>query len=165
MNTASQVQSILDKDPALLPAVIAEQLNISELQVIENLPDSMVTLIDGMHYLEVLRDIKTWGEITLVIDVDGSIFEMVGHFPKGGEKFGSYNLSDRRTPLKGHLKLDNLATIALVSKPFHGVDTRSVQFLGKSGRVLFKVYLQRDKEKNFIADQLQRFEAMNKLAG
>ncbi|WP_066014100.1 heme utilization cystosolic carrier protein HutX [Endozoicomonas atrinae] len=164
MTLAQQVQDILTENPAILPAEIANQLNASELDVIQAMPADMVTLIDASHYLDVLRDIKTWGELTLVIDVDGSIFEMVGHFPKGGEKFGYYNLSDRRTPLKGHLKVDNVAVIALVSKPFHGVETRSVQFLSKQGRMLFKVYLRRDKEKNILPEQLEKFEALKKLS-
>ncbi len=164
MTLAQQVQDILTENPAILPAEMANQLNASELDVIQAMPADMVTLIDTSHYLDVLRDIKTWGELTLVIDVDGSIFEMVGHFPKGGEKFGYYNLSDRRTPLKGHLKVDNVAVIALVSKPFHGVETRSVQFLSKQGRMLFKVYLRRDKEKNFLPEQLEKFEALKKLS-
>ncbi|WP_422443828.1 MULTISPECIES: heme utilization cystosolic carrier protein HutX [unclassified Endozoicomonas] len=164
MTLAQQVQDILTGNPAILPADIANQLNASELDVIQAMPADMVTLIDASHYLDVLRDIKTWGELTLVIDVDGSIFEMVGHFPKGGEKFGYYNLSDRRTPLKGHLKLDNVAVIALVSKPFHGVATRSVQFLSKQGRMLFKVYLRRDKEQNFLPEQLEKFEALKRLS-
>ncbi|WP_419534399.1 heme utilization cystosolic carrier protein HutX [Endozoicomonas sp.] len=164
MTLAQQVQDILTKNPAILPAEMANKLNASELDVIQAMPADMVTLIDASHYLDVLRDIKTWGELTLVIDVDGSIFEMVGHFPKGGEKFGYYNLSDRRTPLKGHLKVDNVAVIALVSKPFHGVETRSVQFLSKQGRMLFKVYLRRDKEKSFLPDQLEKFEALKKLS-
>ena len=164
MTLAQQVQDILTENPAILPAEMANKLNASELDVIQAMPADMVTLIDASHYLDVLRDIKTWGELTLVIDVDGSIFEMVGHFPKGGEKFGYYNLSDRRTPLKGHLKVDNVAVIALVSKPFHGVETRSVQFLSKQGRMLFKVYLRRDKEKSFLPDQLEKFEALKKLA-
>lgn len=164
MTLAQQVQDILSENPAILPAAIASQLNASELDVIQAMPADMVTLIDASHYLEVLRDIKTWGELTLVIDVDGSIFEMVGHFPKGGEKFGYYNLSDRRTPLKGHLKVDNVAVIALVRKPFHGVETCSVQFLGKQGRMLFKVYLRRDKDKNLLPEQLEKFEALKKLS-
>lgn len=164
MTLAQQVQDILTENPAILPAEMANKLNASELDVIQAMPADMVTLIDASHYLDVLRNIKTWGELTLVIDVDGSIFEMVGHFPKGGEKFGYYNLSDRRTPLKGHLKVDNVAVIALVSKPFHGVETRSVQFLSKQGRMLFKVYLRRDKEKNFLPEQLEKFEALKKLA-
>ncbi|WP_419831968.1 ChuX/HutX family heme-like substrate-binding protein [Endozoicomonas atrinae] len=98
------------------------------------------------------------------LEFEKSLFEMVGHFPKGGEKFGYYNLSDRRTPLKGHLKVDNVAVIALVSKPFHGVETRSVQFLSKQGRMLFKVYLRRDKEKNILPEQLEKFEALKKLS-
>lgn len=164
MTLSQQVHDILVATPAMLPAEIASQLNASELDVIRAMPSDMVTMVDASHYLEVLRDIKTWGELTLVIDVDGSIFEMVGHFPKGGEKFGYYNLSDRRTPLKGHLKLDNVAAIALVSKPFHGVPTRSVVFLSQTGRTLFKVYLRRDKEQNFLPEQLDKFEALKKLA-
>ena len=164
MTLATNIQDILNEKPGTLPAEIAGQLEITELEVIQNMPSEMVTLIDADHYLTVLRDIKTWGELTLVIDVDGSIFEMVGHFPKGGDMFGYYNLSDRRSPLKGHLKLDNVATIALVSKPFHGVDTKSVQFLSKSGRMLFKVYIRRDKEKNFLPEQLEKFDGLKKLA-
>ncbi|WP_299730231.1 heme utilization cystosolic carrier protein HutX [uncultured Endozoicomonas sp.] len=164
MTLVKQIQDILSENPAILPAEMAKQLNVSELAVIQAMPADLVTLIDARHYLDVLRDIKTWGELTLVIDVDGSIFEMVGHLPKGGEKFGYYNLSDKRSPLKGHLKVDNVETIALVSKPFHGVDTRSVQFLSKTGRMLFKVYLRRDKEKNFFPEQLEKFEALKQLA-
>ena len=164
MTLATKIKEILNEKPGTLPAEIATQLTVSELEVIQRMPSNMVTLIDARHYLEVLREIKTWGELTIVIDVDGSIFEMVGHFPKGGDKFGYYNLSDRRSPLKGHLKLDNVATIALVSKPFHGVDTCSVQFLSTTGRMLFKVYLRRDKEKNLLSDQLEQFEALKQLA-
>ena len=164
MTLVKQVQDILAENPAILPAEMAKQLSVTELEVIQAMPSDMVTLIGASHYLDVLRDIKTWGELTLVIDVDGSIFEMVGHFPKGGEKFGYYNLSDKRSPLKGHLKVDNVETIALVSKPFHSVETRSVQFLSKTGRMLFKVYLRRDKEKNFFPEQLEKFESLKKLA-
>ena len=164
MTLSQQVHDILAQTPDMLPADIAVKLNASELDVIRVMPADMVTMIDASHYLEILRDLKTWGELTLVIDVDGSIFEMVSHFPKGGEKFGYYNLSDRRTPLKGHLKLDNVAAIALVSKPFHGMPTRSVQFLSNMGRTLFKVYLRRDKEQNFLPEQLEKFEALKKLA-
>lgn len=160
----SQVQTILTENPALLLAEVAQKLQISEVDVIKSMHTDMVTLINATHYLDVLRELKTWGEMTIVLDIDGSIFEMVSHFPKGGEKFGYYNLSDSRTPLKGHLKLDNVDSIALVSKPFHGVDTKSVQFLGLSGRVLFKVYLRRDKDKQFLTDQLRKFEALKKLA-
>lgn len=86
MTLSQQVHDLLVETPAMLPAEIASQLNASELDVIRAMPSDMVTMIDASHYLEVLRDIKTWGELTLVIDVDGSIFEMVGHFPKGGGK-------------------------------------------------------------------------------
>jgi len=164
MTLATQVNDILAQNPAILPADIAAQLSVSETEVIQHMPSEMVTLISAEHYLEILKDLKTWGELTVVIDVDGSIFEIVGHFPRGVEKFGYYNLGDQRTPLKGHLKMDNVANIALISKPFHGVETKSIQALGSSGRVIFKAYLRRDKEKKFLTEQLEKFDALKKLA-
>ncbi|WP_263079660.1 hypothetical protein [Endozoicomonas sp. Mp262] len=82
----------------------------------------------------------------------------------GGKKFGYYNMSDRDTPLKGHLKLDGFSKIALVSKPFHGVNTKSVQFFSHSGKTVFKLYIRRNKDKSFVAEQLKKFEVLKQLA-
>ncbi|MGY0218114.1 heme utilization cystosolic carrier protein HutX [Endozoicomonadaceae bacterium StTr2] len=169
-----EIQRRFTETPELLPAAVASELNISELEVIHtmaelahsgDLPEIQMVVAAGNQFEMIIEELRGWGDIMLVLDVEGSIFEMVTPFPKGGKKFGYYNMSDRNTPLKGHLKLDGYGGIALVRKPFHGVDTCSVQFFSPAGRPVFKVYIRRNKDKSFIPEQLERFNAlMQRLA-
>lgn len=166
-NIRDAVRVIISETPEKLPAEIAGELNITELQAVENLPEEMVTLLDGERFEELTEEFRTWGEVLTVIDVDGHMFELSGPFPKGGKKFGYYNMSDRNTPLKGHLKLEGFSKIALVSKPFHGVETRSVQFFSHHGKTVFKLYIRRtlnhEGDKIFLAEQLEKFESLKTL--
>ncbi|MGI9280455.1 MAG: heme utilization cystosolic carrier protein HutX [Endozoicomonas sp.] len=164
ISSQEAVRAIIAGNPEKLPADIAAELSVSELEVVSNLPENMVTLLDGSLFEKLTEEFRSWGELLTVIDVDGHIFELSGPFPKGGMKFGYYNMSDKNTPLKGHLKLDGYSKIALVSKPFHGVDTKSVQFFSHSGNTVFKLYIRRNKDKSFVAEQLEKFEALKQLA-
>ena len=166
----AEVQRRFEESPEVLSAAVAAELNVSELEIIRqmatlDISDVKVSLAEGDQFETIIDELREWGDIMLVLDVEGSIFEMVTPFPKGGKKFGYYNMSDSRTALKGHLKLDGYGAIALVSKPFHGVNTRSVQFFSPAGRPVFKVYIRRNKDKSFVAEQLERFNALQqKLA-
>lgn len=163
MTTQQQVRELIAQNPEMLPAQIAAQLSITELEAVSHFPEAMVTLLDGALFESLTEELRTWGELLTVIELEGHIFELAGVFPKGGKKFGYYNMSDRDTPLKGHLKLDGFAKIALVSKPFHGVETKSVQFFAPSGKCVFKVYIRRNKDKTFVAEQLEKFEALKSM--
>ncbi len=158
------VRTLIQENPEKLPAEIAAELKISELEAVSNLPEEMVTLLDGQLFETLTEEFRSWGDVLTVLDIEGHIFELFGPFPKGGKKFGYYNMSDRDTPLKGHLKLDGFSKIALVSKPFHGVNTKSVQFFSHSGKTVFKLYIRRNKDKSFVAEQLEKFEALKQLA-
>ncbi len=166
MNTEAIKQAVaaeIERDAMQLPAVIAATLALTEQQVVEHLPAEMVTLLDSAQYLSILEVLKTWGDILTVIDVEGTIFEIKGPFPRGVNKHGYYNLGDRRTPLGGHIKVDGVSAIALVRKPFHGVETRSIQFFGHQGKPLFKVYIRRNPDKSFVAEQLEAFEGLTRF--
>ncbi len=158
-----QITALFAENPGQTPADVAGKLNIPEAQVIRDMPAEMVTLLSNVPVEEVFLKLRELGDILLVMDVCGHIFEMVTPFPKGGYKFGYYNMSDRNSPMKGHLKMDNFGTIAMVAKPFHGVDTRSIQFFTKDDKPVFKVYLRRNKDKTFLAEQLEKFEEMKML--
>ncbi|CAM3421267.1 heme utilization cystosolic carrier protein HutX [Parendozoicomonas haliclonae] len=159
-----KVRELFAAAPARTPADVANELLANEADIIRAMPEEMVTILDNVDLVDVYTHLREWGDVLIVMDVEGSIFEMVTPFPKGGFKFGYYNMSDSRTILKGHLKMDGIGTIALVSKPFHGVETKSVQFFSPAGRPVFKVYLRRNKDKSFLADQLAKFEDLKQLA-
>ena len=158
-----KITGILERDPGILPAEIARRLDESELNVIRNLPDGMATELPGNRFESVLQDIKEWGAVTTIVEVAGSIFEIKYPFPDGSNKYGYYNLMSKNSPFQGHLKSENINTIALVSKLFHGVMTHSITFLDSTGKAVFKIYLGRNVDRSFIDGQVQRFEALKQL--
>ncbi len=61
---------------------------------------------------------------------------------------------------------DQLAVVVdLISGlPYQTIETRSVQFFSHHGKTVFKLYIRRNKDKSFVAEQLEKFEALKTLA-
>lgn len=152
-----QVAALLDSDPTLLPAAIAEQLGVSEYDVVAALPTEMVTLVSGDHAQAVLEALVDFGPVTTIVHSFGSIFEVKAPFPKGKVARGYYNLMGREGQMHGHLKLDNVRAIALVSKPFMGRESHYLGFFSQEGNNIFKIYLGRNEKRELIASQVEQF--------
>lgn len=157
---AQQIAQLLESEPSLLPAAIATQLNISEFEVVSALPDGMATIIEGGQAETILSDLADWGPVTTIVHSFGSIFEVKASLPKGKNARGYYNLMGREGQLHGHLKLDLIGHIALVSKPVNGRDSHYFGFFTHQGDSVFKVYLGRDEQRQLLPDQVARFKAL-----
>lgn len=155
-----EVIELLEKDPSLLPSDIARQLDLSESEVVKALPEEMVTVIDGSKAQEILEGLVGFGDVTTIVHSFGSIFEVKAPFPKGKLAHGYYNLMGRNGELHGHLKLDLITDIALVSKPFRGTESHYFGFFDKQGNSIFKIYLGRDKKRQLIPAQVSAFNAL-----
>ncbi|EOW2077686.1 heme utilization cystosolic carrier protein HutX [Vibrio mimicus] len=155
-----QVAQLLEQQPTLLPAAMAEQLNVTEFEVVNALPDDMVAVVDGNQAQAILESLPDWAPVTTIITVAGSIFEVKAPFPKGKVARGYYNLMGREGELHGHLKLDNISHVALVSKPFMGRESHYFGFFTEQGDNAFKIYLGRDEKRELIPEQVARFKAM-----
>ncbi|MCE2573316.1 heme utilization cystosolic carrier protein HutX [Motilimonas eburnea] len=158
-----QVASLLQQQPGLHPAGMAEQLNISEGEVVLALPSEMVTAIKGEAAEAILQTLSEWGPVTTIVHNQGSIFEVKARFPKGKTAHGYYNLMGRDGELHGHLKLTEVAYIALVSKPFNGKESHFIGFFSASGQGIFKVYLGRDNKRQLIPEQVEKFQHLKQL--
>ena len=66
------------------------------------------------------------------------------------------------SPIGGHIKAENCANIAFVSRPFMGRPSCSLQFFNRTGEAMFKVFVRRDSERNLIAEQVERFDALRR---
>ncbi|MGB1280602.1 MAG: ChuX/HutX family heme-like substrate-binding protein, partial [Vibrio cyclitrophicus] len=66
--------------------------------------------------------------------------------------------------LHGHLKLDNVKQIGLVSKAFMGRESHYFGFFSETGENIFKIYLGRNEKRELIADQVERFKALKAQA-
>jgi len=153
----SQVESALAANPGGVLEYIAKENKVSAADVIACLPPHEAVTISGEHFVSVMGEIATWGEITFLVHTDDLILETKGCLPEGSEARGFYNLHGK--PIGGHLKAENCAIIAFVSRPLFTSDTRSVQFFNKDGGCMFKIYLGRDEKRQLIPEQVARFEA------
>jgi putative heme utilization carrier protein HutX len=87
------------------------------------------------------------------------VFEVPGHMPEGMEGHGWFNIHGD-SPIGGHIKKDNCATITFVDRAFHGRRSLSVWFMNAGGSAMFKLFVRRDDNKELLADQLSKFEAL-----
>lgn len=157
-----QVEVLLKERPKLRPVEMAEQLKVSEWAVVSALPGDMVHLIKGNLAEAILHEVSHWGGVTTIIERDGSVFEFKGSVPEGKPGFGYYNLMGSAGQLHGHLKLDAIVNIALLSKPLRGKEAHAIVFFNRAGACVFKIYLGRDSQGVIHAQQLQAF---NRLKG
>ncbi len=155
-----QVQQIVEQDPAKLPAEIAQQLNISEAQVVLSFSAEMTTPVEGKHAETLLTELTSWGNVTTIVHSEGSIFEVKAPFPKGKNAHGYYNLMGREGQLHGHLRLDLISDIALVSKAFRGTESHYFGFFNEQGNSVFKIYLGRDKKRQLLTEQVEKFNLL-----
>ncbi|WP_022941794.1 heme utilization cystosolic carrier protein HutX [Psychromonas hadalis] len=155
-----QVQRILADEPGKLPSEIAQQLNSSEAQVVFAFDPQMTTRIGGDQAESLLSELTSWGNVTTIIHSEGSIFEVKAPFPKGKFAHGYYNLMGREGELHGHLKLDLITDIALVSKPFRHSESHYFGFFTQQGNSMFKIYLGRDKKRQLLTDQVEKFQQL-----
>ncbi len=155
-----QVESLIEQEPQLLPAAIAERLGVSEFDVVAALPHDMVAIAPGEHAQTILESLVGFGPVTTIVHSFGSIFEVKAPFPKGKVARGYYNLMGNEGELHGHLKLENIRHVALVSKPFMGRESHYFGFFSECGSNIFKVYLGRNKQRELIEEQVITFRAM-----
>lgn len=153
-----QVAQLMEQEPTLLPVEMAEKLNVSEFQIVASLPEEMVTLVAGEQAQMILEKLVGFGPVTTIVHSFGSIFEVKAPFPKGKVARGYYNLMGKEGELHGHLKLENIKNVALVSKPFRGRESHYFGFFCPEGNNMFKVYLGRDDKRQLLALQVETFK-------
>ncbi|MCL1092595.1 heme utilization cystosolic carrier protein HutX [Shewanella kaireitica] len=158
--TVETIRQHLIDNPSAMPSQIAAELNVSEFEVVSVLPTEQLALLPVSEKDALLTSLPEWGNMTTIVSASGSIFEFKGSFPKGKYAHGYYNLITKGDGLHGHLKLDDISAIALISKPFRGTESHSINFFGPAGEVVFKVYLGRDKKRVLLPEQVARFKAI-----
>lgn len=151
----------LNEDATQMIGNIAQQTNMSEGAVTLALPKSMMVSIDGRYCESILKQLPEWGNVTTIVHSFGSIFEFKNPFPKGKVDHGYYNIMGKEG-LHGHLRIDLIAHIAFVSKPFRGMESHYIGFFNTSGDCVFKVYVGRDKKRQLLAEQVLAFELLKK---
>jgi hypothetical protein len=138
---------------------IARDYGVSTLDVVRALPAEHCAVVPGSKFEAVLSALTEWGEVLFIVHTPDIVLECAGKVPPGSTGRGYFNLHGD-SPIGGHIKADNCAHIAFVSRPFMGRQSCSLQFFNGAGEAMFKIFVRRDKDRNLIADQVGRFEAL-----
>lgn len=143
---------------------IARDYGVSTFEVVRNLPPEHRAIVPGEKFTDVMGALTTWGEVLLIVHTQDVVLECAGKIPPGTFGRGYYNLHGD-SPIGGHLKAENCKHIVFVSRPFMGRASRSLQFFNAAGEAMFKVFVRRDAQRELIAEQVARFDALRAQYG
>lgn len=154
------VRERIAENPSTMPDVLADELGISEAEVIRCLPETMRVEAPAKDFESIWKTMTGWEKITFIVRNQGAVVEISGTLPDGRFGHGMFNLMAPGNPLRGHLMVDRLDSIFLVSKPFFKLESHSVQFFDTEGRAMFAVYVGRDDKRTLLPSVMTSFTAL-----
>jgi len=162
--TSEQIQEMVRarvrENPSVMPRSLAEELGVSEAEVIRSLPEDMRVEAPAEHFEAIWEEMRGWEKVTFIAVNPGIIVEVPCRLPKGRFGHGMFNLMDQDSPLGGHVLAHKVAQVWLVSKPFFGLESHSVQFFDAEGGILFSVYVGRDEARRVLDSVRAGFNAL-----
>ena len=161
MSARHDLVTLLAADPGAIVEQVAKEHKATTRDVVEALPDAMRRFAPGSAFVEAMKDIGTWGDVTVIVHTDDGIMEFTGPVPAGEISRGYYNIPGSRG-FHGHLRHERCAGLAFVERPFMGRLSASILFFNADGGIMFKVFVGRDEKRELKADQLAAFRALGK---
>jgi heme iron utilization protein len=156
---------VLATAPGVVIEEAAKEYGVTARAVVEALPAAMRRFAPAGAFIEVMKDIAAWGEVTLIVHTDDGIMEFTGPIPAGEVGRGYFNLMGR-TGFHGHLRHERCAGLAFLERPFMGKTSASVVFFNVDGGIMFKVFVGRDEKRALLSGQLAQFHALaDRLCG
>ena len=77
---APSLAAIMAAEPGALIEKVAKDNNATPRDVVEALPAAMRRLAPGSAFVEVMKDIGSWGNLTVIIHSDDGVFEIDSSF-------------------------------------------------------------------------------------
>ncbi len=138
---------------------IARDYGVSTFEAVEALPASHRTIVACGEFEKILAALTSWGAIVFIVHTPDIVLECDGPIPPGTSGRGYFNLHGD-SPIGGHIKAENCKSIAFVSRPFMGRESRSIQFFNAAGEAIFKIFVRRDERRELIGEQVKLFDEL-----
>jgi heme iron utilization protein len=149
----------LAEKPDGIVEAIAANADVTPAEILEILPQGSAVIAPKESFLDIWNELTTWGVVLFLVHTEDVVAEIDGELPVGSEGHGWFNIHGD-SPIGGHIKKDNCASITFVDRAFHGRRSCSVWFMNGKGSPMFKVFVRRDEARELLADQLAKFEAL-----
>lgn len=135
--------SLMQEKKPFTISTFASMYGVSDLEVCYAMPENMRTITEGRNFEAVWKELASWEKATVIILHLGSAFEISAKLNTGVFGHGYYNIMGE-SPLEGHIKADEIHSIVFSTMPFMGLESLSVLFFDKTGRLIFSVYAGRE---------------------
>lgn len=150
-----KIQNLLQADEKISLSKIATELNMSYIEVLRNAPTSKKYDVNKKEELfEILRG---WEKVFLLVVTPSFVIEIQDKFPKGFHAHGYLNFHDKESTIGGHLSVDKIKEIFVVTDIMFGRKSCSIKFFGEDEKEIFAVYVPRNEKKELIEECLESF--------
>jgi putative heme utilization carrier protein HutX len=146
-------------NPGAVIEEAAKQHGVTPRAVVEALPETMRRFAPATSFVDVMGDLVSWGDVTLIVHTDDGIMEFTGAIPNGQVGRGYFNLLGSKG-FHGHLRHERCGGLAFVERPFMGKLSVLIVFFNVDGGVMFKVFVGRDEKRELKPDQVAAFRAL-----
>ncbi len=138
---------------------IAAAADVTTAEILEILPEGSAVIAPKESFLDIWNELTTWGIVLFLVHTEDVVAEIDGELPVGSEGHGWFNIHGD-SPIGGHIKKDNCASITFVDRAFHGRRSCSIWFMNAKGAPMFKIFVKRDEARELLSEQLAKFEAL-----
>lgn len=152
------IVALAEKPDGVVEA-IAANAEVTPAEILEILPQGAAIIAGKENFSDIWSEMTGWGKVLFIVHTDDIVLEAEGSLPVGSEGHGWFNIHGD-SPIGGHIKKDNCASVTFVDRAFHGRRSCSVWFMNQEGSAMFKVFVRRDENRDLITEQLQKFEAL-----
>ena len=160
----ANLASVLAENPGAIVEEVAKEHRVTTRDVVEALPKTMRKFVVGSAFIDVMKDIGSWGDVTLIVHTDDGIMEFGGPVPAGEVARGYYNVPGSKG-FHGHLRHERCAGIAFVERPFMRRLSASILFFNVDDEIMFKIFVGRDEKRELKTDQLEAFRKLSERLG
>ena len=152
-----EVAKALSESAQKRPGQIAKDLNITEAAVVHALPVESRVPVQVEEFESLWSKLTQWDDALLIAFSAGSVFEMFGPLPRGQFLRGYLDLDKNGNAYGGHVKVDNLSAIYLLSTEGENGAVHQVAFFDREGRRVFGVYVPRNKDQSLKSQPHSQF--------
>lgn len=156
---SASLLGVLAENPGAIVEEVAKEHRVTTRDVVQALPQAMRKFVAGSAFIDVMKDVGNWSDVTLIVHTDDGIMEFGGPVPVGEVARGYYNVPGSKG-FHGHLRHERCAGIAFVERPFMGRLSASILFFNIDGGIMFKIFVGRDESRELKVDQLDAFRKL-----
>lgn len=156
----SKIEKLINNDNKISFSEISKELNISFLEVLRNISSPHVRTYPIEKIDKLFEILNKWEEVLLLVITPNFVLEIKDKFPQGKYGHGFLNFHDKETSIGGHLSVNNIKEIFIVTDTIFNKKSCSIKFFDSDEKEIFSIYVPRDEKGQLREKYLEIFNSL-----